>query len=306
MEGKHIKDLMEAYLQMYAPKEEIEEGKSSRPRYPGGRGVLDQERRDEKREASAENMRGHTAGAGTVTKNPKKLRKQKAMGELGEAVKGADPEMRKAASAERRAGDKPLSKKVGDAHAANMARKIRFSDKVTKAKGHIPGYAYAEEVDIFDVVLEFLQVEGIADTLEEAAWVMANLIDEEIVSDILDEASYSAKAARAGKDIGKPGKAFAKIAASAAKRYGSKERGEKVAGAVLAKLRKEEIELLDEVLDTPEKANEYAKKNVKSMLGAFAKGVVNKDMSQMKTIKKRTEGAKMAKRKAERKAAEEN
>ena len=66
---------------------------------------------------------------------------------------------------------------------------------------------------------------------------MANLIDEDIIDEILDEASYSAKAARAGKDIGKPGKAFAKIAASAAKRYGSKERGEKVAGAVLAKLR---------------------------------------------------------------------
>ena len=53
----------------------------------------------------------------------------------------------------------------------------------------------------------------------------------------LDEASYSAKAARAGKDIGKPGKAFSKIAADAAERYGSKERGEKVAGAVLKKLR---------------------------------------------------------------------
>lgn len=48
---------------------------------------------------------------------------------------------------------------------------------------------------------------------------------------------YSAKKARAGKDIGKPGKNFAKIAKDAAKRYGSKERGEKVAGAVLAKLR---------------------------------------------------------------------
>ena len=49
--------------------------------------------------------------------------------------------------------------------------------------------------------------------------------------------SYSAKAARAGKDIGKPGKNFSKIASSAAKRYGSKEAGERVAGAVLAKLR---------------------------------------------------------------------
>jgi len=56
----------------------------------------------------------------------------------------------------------------------------------------------------------------------------------------VDEASYSAKAARAGKDIGKPGKAFAQIAAKAGKAYGSKERGEKVAGAVLAKLRAKE------------------------------------------------------------------
>ena len=55
----------------------------------------------------------------------------------------------------------------------------------------------------------------------------------------LEEAkkSYSAKAARAGKDIGKPGKQFAKISKDAGERYGSKEKGEKVAGAVLAKLR---------------------------------------------------------------------
>jgi hypothetical protein len=51
---------------------------------------------------------------------------------------------------------------------------------------------------------------------------------------------YSAKKARAGKDIGKPGKMFSKIAKSAGERYGSKERGEKVAGAVLAKLRAKE------------------------------------------------------------------
>lgn len=50
--------------------------------------------------------------------------------------------------------------------------------------------------------------------------------------------SYSAKKASAGKDIGKPGKNFEKIAKTAEKKYGSTKRGEKVAGAVLAKLRK--------------------------------------------------------------------
>jgi len=48
---------------------------------------------------------------------------------------------------------------------------------------------------------------------------------------------YSAVKAAAGKDIGKPGKNFDKIAAGAAKRYGSEEAGKRVAGAVLNKLR---------------------------------------------------------------------
>jgi hypothetical protein len=48
---------------------------------------------------------------------------------------------------------------------------------------------------------------------------------------------YSAKKAAAGKDIGKPGKMFSKIAKSAGSKYGSKAAGERVAGAVLNKLR---------------------------------------------------------------------
>jgi hypothetical protein len=53
----------------------------------------------------------------------------------------------------------------------------------------------------------------------------------------IEEASYSAKAARAGKDIGKPGKEFSKISKSAGERYGSEEAGKRVAGSILAKLR---------------------------------------------------------------------
>jgi hypothetical protein len=86
------------------------------------------------------------------------------------------------------------------------------------------------------------------------AYQQVNASQEEI-----EEASYSAKAARAGKDIGKPGKAFSKIAASAAKRYGSEERGKKVAGAVLAKLRKEEIEILEDVIDENRMASRMEK-----------------------------------------------
>ena len=47
----------------------------------------------------------------------------------------------------------------------------------------------------------------------------------------LDEARFEK-----GEDVGKPGAGFAKIAKSAAKQYGSKEAGQKVAGAILKKV----------------------------------------------------------------------
>jgi hypothetical protein len=72
---------------------------------------------------------------------------------------------------------------------------------------------------------------------------------EEKKKEMKEGISYSAKKARAGKDIGKPGKMFKNIAKEAGERYGSQERGEKVAGAVLAKLRKEEIDLFDTILE---------------------------------------------------------
>ena len=47
----------------------------------------------------------------------------------------------------------------------------------------------------------------------------------------LDEARFEK-----GEDVGKPGKGFAKVAKAAEKQYGSKEAGQKVAGAVLKKV----------------------------------------------------------------------
>ena len=62
----------------------------------------------------------------------------------------------------------------------------------------------------------------------------------------VDEARF-----KKGEDVGKPGMNFAKIAKSAAAKYGSKEAGQKVAGAVLKKvLAKEEVEIDDEADET--------------------------------------------------------
>lgn len=50
-------------------------------------------------------------------------------------------------------------------------------------------------------------------------------------------ATLSAKAGRAGKDLGKPGKNFKKIEEKGEKKYGDKESGERLAGFILKRMR---------------------------------------------------------------------
>jgi hypothetical protein len=90
------------------------------------------------------------------------------------------------------------------------------------------------------------------------------------------EATLLAKAGRAGKDLGAPGKNFAMIAKMAANRYGSKEAGEKVAGAVLKKMRAHEDynditdEELNEVLSKSASAADWIHDFVHSKNPKFA------------------------------------
>jgi hypothetical protein len=118
MDSKELKDLMEAYSEVYASQEEIEE-----------------------------------------------------------AVKGESSERRKSLAAERRAGHRPLPAKEGEKYASHKLSQMAYAKRKRMS----------EELDIFDVVLEFLQAEGYAETLEEAEWLMANVIDEEAIDIILGE-----------------------------------------------------------------------------------------------------------------------
>ena len=129
--------------------------------------------------------------------------------EIEEAVKGTsrhDTEMRKAAASERRSGVKNrLSASAGKANADKMERDVKYMDKLTKNNKIIVGMAH-EEVSVFDVVLEFLQAEGFAETLEEAEWMMANVIDEEAIEIILGEGKVELdqeRRSRMGRQIGK-------------------------------------------------------------------------------------------------------
>ena len=119
------------------------------------------------------------------------------------------------------------------------------------------------------------------------------------------EATLSAKAARAGKDIGKPGKNFSKIAKSAAKKYGSEEAGKKVAGAILAKMRavKEALDPVgkeDEDVDNDGKKNtktdQYLKNRRKAISKAIKEDAINEKHLTPAEMKKREEVAKALKR----------
>lgn len=77
----------------------------------------------------------------------------------------------------------------------------------------------------------------VLDHVKKAHWGKLGYSSMNEESEQVEENTLSAKAGRAGEDLGAPGKNFAKIAAKAGKKYGSKEAGKRVAGAILAKMR---------------------------------------------------------------------
>jgi hypothetical protein len=81
------------------------------------------------------------AGAAALAK----LKKEET--EIDEAVKGADPEMRKAAADERRAGDKRLSPSKGKGYADQQKQQISYMDKLTKKNKNVVGLVTKEALD---------------------------------------------------------------------------------------------------------------------------------------------------------------
>jgi hypothetical protein len=152
----------------------------------------DEERRTRHRSAVDPDNEDDNNYSADKTKNPKKLRKQKAMGEsavpgkpaerlgavtaipkseqdaarerllakakakrekmkeeneIEEAVKGADSGMRRAASAERRSGDKRLSPSTGKGYADQQQQSISYMDKLTKKNKNVVGLVTKEALD---------------------------------------------------------------------------------------------------------------------------------------------------------------
>jgi hypothetical protein len=239
MDPKELRGLMEAYSEVYAPQEEIDEavkGESSERRKD-----LAAERRAGHRPKSAkegENYASHKLAQMAYAK-------RKRMGEEVEQIDEISQKTATSAYAQRRTGEfegddasdrvaktnklkgrieKKFGAKAGE-HAEKAADVKTFGRKDASGRRQqrpepriqtsdhenqrefkrelrikrdrrlraARGEDTNEQVEIFDVVLEFLQAEGYAETLEEAEWLMANVIDEEAISIVLGEAIYSEK-----------------------------------------------------------------------------------------------------------------
>ena len=203
MDSKELRGLLEAYSEVYAP-EEIEEtvkGQSSETR----RDMAAERKRGIKPLSAKE---GEKYASHKLSQMAYAKRKR-----MGEEIEEVGEEM------------KPLPKNKMFRKAGNLGRDIvspATSDEDRQKKHSRQNKIIRtlnkanEEFDVFDTVLEFLQAEGYAETLEEAEWMMANIIDEEAIDIILDEAmtkyernrkraAQRAAARNAARDQGKTG-----------------------------------------------------------------------------------------------------
>ncbi len=205
MDPKELRGLMEAYSEVYAPQEEIEEAMTSYERNrqraaqraaarnvardAGQTGAVKgvgyvTPRREKETWTDEGGKERHKTGARMPQKEEVEQIDEISAGLAGKVVNARIERTGAAADRENRART-PQNVRDTVAAADKEARARKLAAGVRKRR------AANEEVDIFDIVLEFLQAEGYAETLEEAEWLMANELNAEDIEEILEaEGSY--------------------------------------------------------------------------------------------------------------------
>lgn len=134
----------------------------------------------------------------------------------------------------------------GQDHEASMAKNelrdmISNASKIDNLVGdsdQLPGWVSSYislAADYMHSVAEFLAGESTEPEHQPGPGFSMNEAKKPSAGLTKKEKSAVAKKAKSGKDIGKKGKGFEKVAKAAEKKYGSKEAGEKVAAAAMWK-----------------------------------------------------------------------
>lgn len=120
--------------------------------------------------------------ARTMTNSDRvKQERERALRDAGQQAL-ADIRALSRAEGERSSGTTPSStQSTPDAEVRRLPRGQKVDNLAMQAKK-----VMGEEVEVFDVVLDFLYSEGYVETLEEAEWIMANEFDSEDVDSILE------------------------------------------------------------------------------------------------------------------------
>ncbi len=225
MDSKELRGLMEAYSEVYAPQEVDEATAMAKRGYDetklrkpaGGGEAADRASALEKKstfgDANKEKQRQTYARAqrrdfrNTASSNPglhvgqhksddpEVKAKQAARGAQRGALTPAEKKQFNREEFVVDEGKLPLDKERRDRIGRQIGRRTYSSspkkyDQMDKMSGALKSAQKTqnnEEFDTFDAILEFLYMEGFAETLEEAEWMMANIIDEEAIDIILGE-----------------------------------------------------------------------------------------------------------------------
>lgn len=197
MDSKELRGLMEAYAEMYAPQEVDEATAMAKRGYD---------------EAPIRQKIAKSTGGGSAADRATALADKQVFRGDGSArdklARTQRGDFRKTTSSSPGLRVGQFKSNDPEVQAKQAARGAQRSVLTPAEKARLN----REEFDIFDVVLEFLQVEGFAETLEEAEWLMSNVIDEEAIDIILgeeelDEASRADEFTRAAiaRNSGKKG-----------------------------------------------------------------------------------------------------
>lgn len=171
MDTKDLRGLMEAYSEVYAPQEVDEATAMAKRGYD---------------EAPIRQKIAKSTGGGEAADRATKLAQntsfrgpesQRARNNLARKQRGDFRKTTSSSPGLRGYAHKSDDPKVKEKQVARSAQRNALTPNERKQLN-----MGDESFDLFDTILEFLCVEGFAETLEEAEWMMANIINEEAIA----------------------------------------------------------------------------------------------------------------------------
>jgi hypothetical protein len=187
MDSKELRGLMEAYSEVYAPQEVDEATAMAKRGYD-------------------ETKLRKPAGGGEAADRASALEKKSTFGDAKKAKQRTDYARKQRGDFRKTASSNP-GLHVGQHKSDDPKVKAKQAARGAQRGALTPAERKQlnmgdETFNTFDAILEFLYMEGFAETLEEAEWMMANIIDEAAIDIILSEAdSLAAMQARREKRL---------------------------------------------------------------------------------------------------------